>query len=365
MTAARLFRAPGRVNLIGEHTDYNGGLVLPAAIDLDCRVRATPTGNGRLTARTLDLHREQSWPLDRFDRHGDWSDYVAGVALELVRLGVRLPAADLEISSTVPMGAGLSSSAALEVSVALALAALAGADLPALEIARACHRAENDFIGLECGIMDQFISLLARPDHALRIDCRTLDYRSTPLPPGCEIVTVNTMVRHDLAASEYNHRCRECRRAEALLGCPLRDATLDHTTALPEPERRRARHVITENDRVEHFIAACAAGDLAGAGRLLYASHASLRDDYQVSCPELDFLVEAARAIEGVHGARMMGGGFGGSTINLVGPAAVPDFRRRIAAAYHERFGREPEIHHCRTAAGAGELLVAPDIKTV
>ena len=354
MTTPRLFRAPGRVNLIGEHTDYNDGLVLPAAVDLECRVLATPATDGRLTARSLNLDREQSWTLDHFDRHGDWSDYVAGVAIELTRLGVRVPAADLEISSTVPMGAGLSSSAALEVSVALALCALAGAELPRLEIARACHRAENDFVGLQCGIMDQFISLLACEDHALRIDCRTLDYHPTPLPPGCEIIAMNTGIRHELAASEYNLRRQECQRAEALLGCALRDATLDQTATLPDPERRRARHVITENLRVEQFIAACASADLAQAGRLLYDSHASLRDDYQVSCPELDFLVDAAHSTNGVWGARMMGGGFGGSTINLVEPAA--EFRR-LATAYHDRFGRDPQIHHCRTAAGAGEVV--------
>jgi galactokinase len=355
MSAPRLFRAPGRVNLIGEHTDYNEGLVLPAAIDLECRARVTPATDGRLTARSLDLAREQSWALDGWERHGDWSDYVAGVAVELRGLGVRVPACHLEISSTVPMGAGLSSSAALEVAVALALSALAGADLPALEIARACHRAENRFVGLQCGIMDQFISLLARENHALRLDCRSLDYRVTPLPAGCQIVTVNTLVRHELAASEYNLRRQECRRAEALLGCALRDATLAQTEALPEPERRRARHVISENLRVDQFIGACAAGDLAYAGELLYRSHASLRDDYQVSCPELDLLVEAARGIAGVWGARMMGGGFGGSTINLLRPEVFETFRDRISSEYQSRFGRAPQIYRCRTAPGAGE----------
>jgi galactokinase len=255
------------------------------------------------------------------------------------------------------MGAGLSSSAALEVSAALALVALAGSDVSPLEIARACHRAENTFVGLQCGIMDQFISLLAREGHALRLDCRSLDHQATPLPAGCEIVTVNTLVRHELAASKYNLRRKECRRAEALIGCPLRDAPLTQIETLPEPVRRRARHVISENMRVDRFIAACSAGDLAYAGALLYQSHASLRDDYQVSCPELDFLVEAARGIEGVWGARMMGGGFGGSTINLVRPDAFETFRDRITSAYQTRFVRTPEIHRCRTAPGAGEVL--------
>jgi galactokinase len=355
MSAPRVFRAPGRVNLIGEHTDYNEGLVLPAAVDLECRVRVTPARDGRLTARSLDLGRAQSWPLDRLDRRGDWSDYVAGVAVELARLGVALPATELEITSTVPIGAGLSSSAALEVAVALALSAAAGAEIPRRELALACRRAENDFVGVGCGIMDQFVSVFGRRDHALRIDCRTLDHTLTPLPSGCEIVTVDTMLRHQLASTEYNLRREECRRASERLGCSLRDAVLADAVRLPEPERRRARHVIAENARVERFIAACAAGDLGQAGALMYESHASLRDDYEVSCPELDHLVETASAIDGVLGARMMGGGFGGSTIHLVRPAAVETFRQRIAESYRRRFGREPHIYACRTSDGAGE----------
>ncbi|HLF81710.1 MAG TPA: galactokinase [Anaerolineales bacterium] len=356
MSARRVFRAPGRVNLIGEHTDYNEGLVLPAAVDLECRVTATPAADGRLRARTLDLGREQVWPLERMEPRGDWSDYVAGVAVELAQLGIGPVAAELEIHSTVPIGAGLSSSAALEVAVGMALCGLAGARLEPVELALACQRAENEFVGMKCGIMDQFIAVLGRRDHALRIDCRTLEYRAAPLPAGCEIVTVNTMVRHELASSEYNQRREECQRAAAQMGRPLREATAAQTESLAELERRRARHVISENDRVERFIAACAAAELEEAGRLLYASHASLRDDYQVSCPELDFLVEAARGIEGVVGARMMGGGFGGSTINLVRPGAVASFRRRISAAYREQFGVEPQIWAGRTADGAGEV---------
>ncbi len=357
MSVPRLFRAPGRVNLIGEHTDYNGGLVLPAAVDLDCRVLAVPAQDGRLTVRSLDLGREQTWPLGRFDRRGDWSDYVAGVAVELARLGVGPVAAGLEITSTVPIGGGLSSSAALEVALALALCGLAGAALPPVELALACHRAENRFVGVGCGIMDQFIAVFGRRDHALRIDCRSLDRRAVPLPSGCAIVTINTMVRHDLAAGEYNLRRDQCRRAAERLGRPLRDAALPETESLPEPERRRARHVITENERVNRFLDACAASDLPEAGRLLYASHASLRDDYEVSCPELDFLVEASRSLDGVYGARMMGGGFGGSIVALLRPGAVDAFRRDIAAAYRRRFGRDPDVHACRASDGAGEIL--------
>jgi len=355
MSRGRVFRAPGRVNLIGEHTDYNDGLVLPAALEMACRVTAIPSAAGQLRARTLNLKAERVWPLDRLESHGDWSDYVAGVAVELAKLGVGPVAAELHIDSTVPIGAGLSSSAALAVSVALALCALAGARLSPIELAQACLRAETGFVGLQCGIMDQFIALFGRKDHALLLDCRNLEHRAVPLPPGCALVVVNTMVRHELASSEYNRRRQQCRRAEEILGVPLRDATLAEASRLPEPERRRARHVISENARVEAFVAACAEGDLERAGALMYASHASLRDDYEVSCPELDFLVDAARGLPGVAGARLCGGGFGGSTVNLVRPEAVEYFRRHIAAAYLGRFQMAPEIYACAAAGGAGE----------
>ncbi len=305
--SARVFRAPGRVNLIGEHTDYNEGFVLPVALDLECRVTARPAADG-LHARALDLGEERRWPLDGFERRGDWGDYVAGVAVELARLGIGPVAADLEITSTVPMGAGLSSSAALEVAVALALSTLAGKTLAPLELARLCQRAENNFTGVRCGLMDQLAAVFGRRGHALWIDCRSLDVRPVALPPGCELLVVNTGVRHQHASGEYNLRRQQCERAAALLGRPLRDASMNDAAALPEPQRRRARHVISENLRVSQFVQACAAGDLDSAGRLMYASHASLRDDYQVSCAELDFLVEAARPVPGMLGARLTGG---------------------------------------------------------
>ncbi len=356
MTARRVFRAPGRVNLIGEHTDYNDGLVLPAALDLECRVTAAPSASGRLTARSAAFEGERSWTLGRFERRGDWSDYVAGVAAELGRLGVAVPAADLVIDSTVPIGAGLSSSAALEVAVGLALASLAATPITPLDLALACQRAENDFVGLRCGIMDQFVAVLGRQGHALLIDCRSLDHRLVALPRGVELVLVDTGVKHHLAASEYNERRSQCEQAASRLGSSLRDAAPDRVETLPKPARRRARHVVSENQRVERFVAACEAGRLEEAGALMYASHASLRDDYQVSCPELDFLVEGARGLPGVLGARLTGGGFGGSTVNLVRSACVEEFRGRIAAAYRARFGVEPIVRACRTAGGASEV---------
>ena len=343
--SARVFRAPGRVNLIGEHTDYNQGLVLPVALSLACSVTARPAASGRLAARSLNLQEERCWPLDGFERRGDWGDYVAGVAVELARLGIAIPAAELEISSTVPLGAGLASSAALEVAVAKALCGLAGASLPPVELALACQRAESGFVGMRCGVMDQFVAALGSEGHALLIDCRSLDYRLVRLPAGAALVVVNTTVRHELASSEYNLRREQCEQAAALLGRPLRDATLEQAQSLPEPARRRARHVISENDRVVRFVTACESGNLEEAGRLMYASHSSLRDDYQVSCAELNFLVDAARGLPGVLGARMTGGGFGGSTVNLVRPERVQEFVRLLSKAYTERFGMEPLVY--------------------
>ncbi len=351
----RIFRAPGRVNLIGEHTDYNQGFVLPAALDLACRITASPHKARCLTARSFNLKAEVSWPIDRLERRGDWGDYIAGVAVALRDLGVKLVPAILEIDSSVPMGAGLSSSAALEAGVALALCALAGQQIPLVDLARACQRAESEFVGVRCGIMDQFVSLLGCPDHAVLLDCRSLEYRLVPLPQDCALVMVNTMVRHELAFSEYNRRRQECDEAAGMLGLSLRDADPADAERLPEPLRRRARHVISENARLHRFVAALERHDLTRAGELMYESHRSLRDNYEVSCRELDFLVEAAHKLDGVIGARMTGGGFGGSTVNLVRTRFVPEFRQRIAALYREQFGTEPEIYACHAAGGAFE----------
>src|SRR5579885_208109 len=351
----RIFCAPGRVNLIGEHTDYNQGFVLPAALNLACRITVFPHDANRLTARSVNLKAEVSWPIDRLERRGNWGDYIAGVAVALRGLGVNPVPAMLEIDSSVPPGAGVSSSAALEAAAALALCALAGKDIPRVDLARACQRADSEFVGVRCGIMDQFVSLLGCKDHALLLDCRSLHYRLVPLPQDCALVMVNTMVRHELASSEYNRRRQECDQAAAMLRYSLREANLAAAERHPEPWRGRARHVISENARLHRFVAALERNDLIRAGELMYESHNSLRDDYGVSCRELDFLVEAARKIDGVIGARMTGGGFGGSTVNLVRTRLVPEFRRRIAARYREHFGMEPEIYVCHAAGGASE----------
>ena len=359
----RTFRAPGRVNLIGEHTDYNGGFVFPAALNLFCDARAEPAADGKLVARSRNLGEQRSWgiaDLPDAQPRGDWSDYVAGVAVELARLGVKLVAARLEIDSTVPIGSGLSSSASLEVSVGMALASLAGAQVPLKELALACQRAENNFVGMKCGIMDQFVSVFGEAGHAILMDCRSLGHKAVPVPSGLQLLVVNSMVKHELASSEYNTRRRECEQAVEILGKPLRDITAEEWPPLegrlPEILRRRARHVVTENARVLGFVEACRRNDAAKMGQLMAESHRSLREDYQVSCEELDFLVKTAAAREGVAGARMTGGGFGGCTVNLVRSEAMESFREAVACAYKERFGLTPETYACQTADGAREL---------
>jgi galactokinase len=351
------------VNLIGEHTDYNEGFVFPAALDLFCDVRAEEAADSQLTVRSCNLGEERSWTLAGLSNakpRGDWSDYVAGVAVELIRLGVKPVAARLEIDSTVPIGSGLSSSASLEVSVGFALASMAGADVPRRELALACQRAENNFVGMKCGIMDQFVSALGEAGHAILIDCRSLQHRSEPVPPGLQLLIVNSMVKHELASSEYNARRQECEQAVAILGRPLRDIAAGEWPALanklPDTLRRRARHIVTENARVLDFVDACRQGDPARMGLLMAQSHDSLRVDYEVSCAELDFLVATAVNLEGVAGARMTGGGFGGCTVNLVRAGAAEGFRQAMASAYESRFGIRPEIYACQTADGVREL---------
>ncbi|MEZ5364116.1 MAG: galactokinase [Bryobacterales bacterium] len=362
--APRTFRAPGRVNLIGEHTDYNDGFVLPVALDLDCRVTAAPRIGGTLRAVAVDLGpAEADWPLATLadaKRRGDWSDYVAGVAVQLLREGVVVPALDLQITSQVPMGAGLSSSAALEVASALALSSWGDAPIPRRDLAVLCQRAEVEFVGLQCGIMDQFVAVFGRRGHALLVDCRSLDWKLVAIPAEAEIVVIDSGVKHQLASSEYNLRRAECEQAAAKLGRPLRDIGVDQfcelSSRLEGKLLQRARHIVHENQRVLDFVAAAERGELDSLGRLMAASHWSLAADYEVSCPELDFLVETAAGAKGVIGSRMTGGGFGGCTVNLVERGAVEGFREAVTEAYQARFGWKPPIYVCNSGDGAGEI---------
>ena len=357
------FSRAGRVNLIGEHTDYNDGFALPAALDLYCEVRASRRADALLHANALNLGAGASWQavaIAAAQPRGDWSDYVAGTAQQLARRGVRIAPLNLEIQSTVPLGAGLSSSAALEVAVGMALLSFAGVQLGGEELARVCQQAEAELVGLQCGIMDQFAAVFGRSGHALLLDCRSLERRWIALPEGVALVMADTGVRHALATTAYNERRRECEQAVQILGRSLRDVSvaawpgLEET--LPEPLRRRARHVVHENQRVLDFVDACERGDLPALGRLMAESHRSLSGDYEVSCVELDFLVETAATIDGVVGSRLTGGGFGGCTVNLVEPGSVESFRRRTVEAYSRRFGREPGVYVCSSADGAGEI---------
>ncbi len=358
----RTFRAPGRVNLIGEHTDYNQGLVLPMALDLATFVESAPNSAPSLKVHSEHYRESREWQLKtipRLEPAGDWGDYVAGVARELLRAGYRLEPRSLSIRSTVPEGAGLSSSAALEISCALALAL--DQPVPPLELAQIGQRAEVEFVGLPCGIMDQYVSVFGREGSALVIDCRNLERKYVTLPSEVSILAVNSMVKHSLSQSAYRQRTEECADAARRLGVSsLRDVSPSAFEAaavtLPEAPRKRARHVIEENGRVVRFAASTDPWEL---GSLLVESHRSLQRLYEVSCEELDFLVDTAVEIEGVFGARVTGGGFGGCTINLIRAGCEAGFSETIECAYQARFGVSPRIYRCRAAAGAGEITTS------
>jgi galactokinase len=318
-------RAPGRVNLIGEHTDYNQGFVLPVAIDRHTTVEARPRKDRTVTVEATDIGETDEFTLDRIERTGSWRDYVRGV----VQLLVPEIGADFRIASDLPRGAGLSSSAALEVAVARAL----DQEMPGEQLALLAQRAENHFVGVQCGIMDQFTATLAVAGHALLLDCRDLSYRQIPIPAGVAIVIADSRIEHRLAASGYNDRRAACEQAARLLGVrTLRDATLDQLTTLPAELRRRARHVITENERTVAAAAELEAGNLEAVGELMLDSHRSMRTDYEIVPPQLDELAAATRAVDGCYGSRMTGGGFGGCTISLATDQAVDAVRAAAEA---------------------------------
>jgi galactokinase len=326
--------APGRANLIGEHTDYNDGLALPFAIEDGVTVEATALGEPRIAAEAVDLDERDEFELDDPDRSSGWKSFVRGIAAELQSAGYEVPGAELRMTGSVPRGAGLSSSAALEVALALALLALAGGAEPdRLELAKLCSKVEREWVGAQTGLLDQIASLFGERDRALRIDFRTLDVRPVALELGAfKLVTLDSGEHHDIATSGYNQRREECAEACRELGIEsLRDATLEQAAALPEPLDRRVTHVLTENTRVEEAVAALERGDLEAIGGLLDASHASLRDCYEVSTEAVE---SAWRRLHdaGALGARIVGGGFGGNVIGLMPPdAAIPKGALEIA----------------------------------
>jgi galactokinase len=358
--------APGRVNLIGEHTDYNEGFVLPVAIDRQVvyAVRARDDGRVRLVSREFEDTAEFSLDDPGRDAAHPWADYVAGVAWALQREGYSPAGFDAVVAGDVPVAAGLSSSAAMEVGAATAFCHLSGWDIEPARFARICRRAENDFVGVNCGIMDMFVSRLAKRGHALFLDCRDLSYEHVPVPlDGACLLIANTNVQRALVTSEYNARRSECERgvevlrafvpgARSLRGIPP-DVFALRRDELPETTAQRCGYVIAENARVEGAVRALRAGDMDGFGALMYASHEGLRDDYEVSCRELDTLVDIARSVHGVYGSRMTGAGFGGCTVTLVADGALDTLCRKIADEYPARTGLVADCYVCRADGGA------------
>jgi galactokinase len=346
--------APGRVNLIGEHTDYNGGFVLPTTIPQQTRVELTPSEVGRLArARSAAApDADAGWAevaLGAEQRRGDWFDYIQGLTWALRDAGFVLPHGfDLEITSDVPLGAGLSSSASLEVAVLRAIRVAFALDLDDVALARLGQRAENEFVGARCGIMDQMAASLADANSALFLDTRSLDFRRVPLPAAADLVVIHSGVTHAISGGDYGMRRAECDEAARRLGvAQLRDLTPEdasRTEALPEPLGRRVRHVVTEDERVLAAVAALDAGDLPRLGELFSESHLSLRDDFEVSVPEVDLLVDLAQKQERVFGARITGGGFGGSIVALAQAGFGREVGEAIARAYAERSGRAPTL---------------------
>jgi galactokinase len=370
-----LVAAPGRVNLIGEHTDYNDGFVLPMAIDRYVVLAAdrpvAEMGSAPPQARLWSVAR-QEWatvPVEgqltpaQLPPGAPWARYVQGVVAGCLAAGLRPGAFEAVIHADLPLGGGLSSSAALEVATATLIEALTGTQLDALRKALLCQKAEHDFAGVPCGIMDQCSSILGRADSLLLLDCRARTVRLTPLADTDVVaLIVNSNVRHELTDGGYAARRRQCEEAARLLGAPaLRDVTpaglQSQRARLDDVHYRRARHVVTENERTVAAADAIGRGDWETVGRLMYASHASLRDDFQVSCAELDLLVELAAEVPGVIGARLTGGGFGGCTISLVRQGALEQTVQHIGTGYERRTGRQASAFATRPVAGARVLL--------
>src|ERR1700733_10581155 len=364
----RIFRAPGRVNLIGEHTDYNDGFVMPAAVAFSTYVAIAARRDSKLAIHSEEFPGDFEFDLDHLpeQRTGAWCDYVLGVASVLRQRGYEIHGANLLVHGEVPIGAGLSSSAALEVASALSLLSVRETQLPLNELAQICRQAENSFVGARVGIMDQFVSCMGKAGHALLLDCRSLEFQLVPIPAGIRLVVCNTMTKHDLATSAYNTRREECEEGVKYFArwnpaiCALRDVSVElldkHLPDLPATLGTRCSHVVRENQRTLDAARALAEDDMARVGKLMRESHNSLRDLYEVSCRELDIMVEAAEGLPGFCGGRMTGGGFGGCTVNLVREQNAEDFASRIAERYQEKTEITPQVYLCTAEDGGGEL---------
>lgn len=369
----RIFRAPGRVNLIGEHVDYNDGFVLPMAIDREAVVAAAPRRDSLFKIYALDVDETKEFDLNDEPQRmrGIWLDFIEGTIRLLKEKFPKLTTgADICFTSSVPIGAGLSSSAALEIAFGFTVLTLNEIGVNRIVLARAAQQAEHEFVGAKIGIMDQLTSALGKAGHALLIDCRLLDIKPIPLNfRDAQIVVCDSGVKHDLATGEYNTRRAECEEGLRILRSKmpgvraLRDVSAvdfeKYQALLPETIRKRCRHVINEIKRTVQATEMLKFGRSADFGKLMYESHVSLRDDYAVSSPELDFLVETARGINGVFGARMTGGGFGGCTVNLIGKSAVGEFQVIVRREYENKFGFAPKIYVVEASAGASEIKIS------
>ncbi|HBF35771.1 MAG TPA: galactokinase [Firmicutes bacterium] len=360
-------RAPGRVNLIGEHTDYNDGFVFPMALDFQILVAARKNDSETVRIYSSDFDQTVEFSLKQpiqYDQEKRWSNYLRGVLVMLQEKGVKLCGMDIAFQGNIPQGSGLSSSAALEVATVVMAQKLLGFKIEKPELVKLCQRAENKFVGMNCGIMDQFISMMGEQGHALFLDCRSLDYKLVPLELGdCRIIICQSGVKHTLVDSEYNKRRQECEQGLAILARhfpaikALRDAKMEQLEALKSEFNpvvyRRCKHVITEDDRVLASMNALSRGDLKSFGQFMNASHDSLRDDYEVSCPEIDLLVRLAREVRGVLGSRITGGGFGGCTVSLIEAKAEAEFSEHIRKNYQTTTGIIPQIYISTAASGA------------
>ncbi len=353
-----IVRAPGRVNLIGEHTDYNDGFVLPMAIDRAIWIALRPRPDRIVLAHSLDFDETVQFDLDRLEKQLGWAEYLKGVAWALQEKGYALKSWEGVVSGDVPIGAGLSSSAAWELAAARAFATVSGFDWNSAQMALLGQRAENQWVGVNCGIMDQMISAAGKADHALLIDCRTLETQAVPLPPNTVVVVLDTATRRGLVDSAYNERRAQCEAVAKFFNVKaLRDVTLDQLDAQRAPldrvAYRRARHVISENDRTLQAAEAMKQGDAIELGQLMQLSHMSLRDDFEVSSRELNRIVECAEQQNGCYGARLTGGGFGGCAVALVRVDAADAFSANVTAEYEAETGLKPNVYICRATNGA------------
>jgi galactokinase len=363
-----IFAAPGRVNLIGEHTDYAEGFVMPAAIDFATLAAISPRSDGKIVIHSQNYAEQHEFDAASLPkgRTGHWTDYPLGVIAILAGEGHHIPAFSLTLWGDVPLGSGLSSSAAIEVSTALAVLSLVGAQYPGPALARLCQRAENEFVGSACGIMDQFISANAAEDHALLLDCRYLTFKLAPIPASVALVIANTMVQHAVTGGEYTRRRAQVEEAAAVIARHrpevrfLRDANLDdlakYGSEMSPLALKRARHVITENTRTVAAADALIHHDLKELGRLMAEAHVSYSQDFEASCEEADAMVELAQDIPGLIGARLTGGGFGGCTVNLVERRHAREFSAALGERYAARTGITPQIHICHASGGAHHI---------